>query len=67
MRILLCITKNTVRGISIASKKFNSSFQKRCSNTYSKWVASSFAHILGWKFRLFRATKNYNRMNIQCV
>ena len=34
------------------------SFRKRCSNTYSKWVVSSFAHKLGSKFRRFRASKN---------
>ena len=67
MRILPCTTQNTVRGISISSKKFNSSFRKRCSNTYSKWVASSFGHKVGSKFRRFRASKNYNTMNIQCV
>ena len=67
MRILPCTTQNTVRGISISSKKFNSSFRKRCSNTYSKWVASSFGHKLGSKFRRFRACKNYSTMNIQCV
>ena len=67
MRTLLCTTYNTVRGISIASKKFNSSFQKRCSDTYSKLVASSFVHKLGWKFRRFRVSNNYNKTNIQCV
>ena len=67
MRILPCTTQNTVRGISISSKKFNSSFRKRCSNTYSEWVASSFGHKLGSKFRRFRASKNYSTMNIQCV
>ena len=36
----------TVRGISISSR-----------NTYSKWVASSFSHKLGSKFRRFRASK----------
>ena len=54
-------------GINISSKKFNSSFRKRCSNTYSKWVVSSFAHKLGSKFRRFRASKNYNTMSILCV
>ena len=67
MRILPCTTQNTVRGISISSKKFISSFRKRCSNTYSKWVASSFGHKLGSKFRRFRASKNYNTMSILCV
>ena len=67
MRILPCTTQNTVREISISSKKFNSSFRKRCSNTYSEWVASSFGHKLDSKFRRFRASKNYSAMNIQCV
>ena len=49
------------------ARKFNSSFRKRCSNTYSEWVASSFGHKLGSKFRRFRASKNYSTMNIQCV
>ena len=57
MRILPCIS----------NKKFNSSFRKRCSNTYSKWVASGLGHKLGSKFRRFRALKNYNTMNIQYV
>ena len=52
---------------AVSSKKFISSFRKRCSNTYSKWVASSFGHKLGSKFRRFRASKNYNTINIQCV
>ena len=67
MRILPSTTQNTVRGISISSKKFNSSFRKRCSNTYSEWVDSSFGHKLGSKFRRFRASKNYSTMNIQRV
>ena len=52
---------------STSSKKFNSSFQKHCSNRYSKCVASSFVHKLGSQFRRFRASKNYNTKNIQCV
>ena len=56
-----------ISGINISSKKFNSSFRKRCSNTYSKSVVSSFAHKLGSKFRRFRASKNYNTMSILCV